>query len=473
MTTQVKRRGFLKAAGFGIAVAAIGGKLGAKETPPGDKPNIMLVIADDQTYLDSGAYGNKDVKTPNIDRLASQGMRFARCFTATAMCAPTRQQLYTGIFPVRNGAYPNHSRVKAGTKSIVHHLKALGYRVGLVGKTHFGPRESFPFEKIAAGEIAKFISRDPKQPYCLFYASHSPHLPWKAGDASAYDPKKLAIPPYMVDTPETRQAMCRYYAEITSLDEEIGKCMKLVDASSARDNTIFIYTSEQGMQAPYAKWTCYELGLRTALVIRWPKCVKAASVAKAMVQYVDVTPTLVDAAGGEVPEGLDGRSFLQVLLGKTDKHNDVVYGVHTTAGIISATPGGYPVRSIRDEKYKYIKNLRHTATFRNTMIVSDRENLWKPWVEKAKTDEFAAKRVNGYLNRPAEELYDIVNDPHELNNLAADKKYRPIMDAMGKKLQAWMDRQGDKGLATELGYKKGRKKPRNKKRGGKAVGKRK
>ena len=450
----MNRRIFLKAAGFGIASTAIAGKLGAKETPPRDKPNIMLVIADDQTYLDSGAYGNKEVKTPNIDRLAREGMRFERCFTATAMCAPTRQQLYTGIFPVRNGAYPNHSRVKDGTKSIVHHLKVLGYRVGLVGKSHFGPRESFPFETVSAGAIAKFIARDPRQPYCLFYASHSPHLPWKAGDASVYDAKKLTIPPYMVDTPETRQAMCRYYAEITSLDDEIGKCMTFVDASPAKDNTIFIYTSEQGMQAPYAKWTCYELGLRTALVIRWPRRVKAASVAKAMVQYVDVTPTLVDAAGGKIPEGLDGRSFLQVLLGKTDKHNDVVYGVHTTAHIISATPGGYPVRSIRDEKYKYIRNLRHTATFRNTMIVSDRENFWKSWVEKAQTDKFAAKRVNGYLNRPAEELYDIEIDPHELNNLSTDNKYRPIMDAMGKKLQAWMDQQGDKGLETELGYKK-------------------
>ena len=432
----------------------------------------MLIIADDQTYLDSGCYGNKDVKTPNIDRLAAQGMRFTRCFTATAMCAPTRQQLYTGIFPVRNGAYPNHSQVKPGTKSIVHHLKALGYRVGLVGKSHFGPRESFPFERVGAGDIAKFIARDPKQPYCLFYASHSPHLPWKAGDASAYDPKKLTVPPYMVDVPEMRQALCRYYAEITSFDGELGECMKLVDASPAKDNTICIYTSEQGMQLPYAKWTCYELGLRTALVIRWPKRVKAGSVANAMVQYVDVTPTLVAAAGGPVPEGLDGRSFLQVLLGKIDKHNDVVYGVHTTTKIISATEGGYPIRSIRDEKYKYIRNLRHTATFRNTLIVSDKENIWKPWVEKAKSDQFAAKRVSGYLNRPAEELYDIVKDPHELNNLSADKKYRPIMDALGKKLQAWMDQQGDKGLETELGY-NSRKKPKNKKPGAKTGGKRK
>ncbi|MBT3200269.1 MAG: sulfatase [Phycisphaerales bacterium] len=461
---RTSRREFLAAAGVGVAMVAAAGRIGAKQKPAADRPNIVMILADDQTYLDSGAYGNKDVKTPSIDRLASQGMLFKRCFTATAMCAPTRQQLYTGIFPVRNGAYPNHSQVKPGTKSIVHHLKALGYRVGLVGKSHFGPRESFPFERVSGGKIAEFIARDPKQPYCLFYASHSPHLPWKEGDASAYDPKKLTVPPYMVDVPEMRQGLCRYYAEITAFDAEVGKCMKAVDDSPGKDNTIFIYTSEQGMQLPYAKWTCYELGLRTALVIRWPKCVKPGSVASAMVQYVDVTPTLVDAAGGKIPEGLDGRSFLQVLLGKTDKHNDLVYGVHTTTKIIAATPGGYPIRSVRDEKYKYIRNLRHEATFNNTLIRSDKENIWKPWVEKAKTDKFAAKRVSGYLNRPAEELYDIVNDPHELNNLSGDKKYRPIMDAMNKKLQAWMDQQGDKGLETELGY-KSRKRPNKKKPG--------
>jgi len=463
MAMHAGRRQFLKAAGFSLASVAIGRGLEAEKKPAPDRPNIVVMLADDQTYLDSGAYGNKDVKTPNIDRLAGQGMLFERCFTATAMCAPTRQQLYTGIFPVRNGAYPNHSRVKPGTKSIVHYLKALGYRVALAGKSHVGPRESFPFERIPTSGVREFVERDHKQPYCLFYASNSPHLPWKTGDASAYDPKKITVPPYMVDVAQTRQGLCRYYAEITSFDAEVGKCMKVVGDSPCKDNTIFIYTSEQGMQAPYAKWTCYDLGLRTALVVRWPKRIKAGSKAKAMVQYVDVTPTLVEAAGGKVPEGLDGRSFLQVLLGKTDKHNDLVYGVHTTAKIISATPGGYPVRSVRDEKYKYIRNLRHTATFRNTMIVSDRENIWKPWVEKARTDKFAAKRVSGYLNRPAEELYDIVSDPHELNNLSGDEKHRQIMDAMNRKLQAWMDQQGDKGLETELGY-KSRGKPKNRKR---------
>jgi len=124
------RRDFLKVMGAAAASAALPGALTA--APKGRaqaRPNVLLVIADDMCWRDCGCYGHKEVKTPNIDRLAAEGMRFDAMFTATAMCAPTRQQLYTGLFPVRNGAYPNHSRVYAGTKSVVHHLKALGYRV--------------------------------------------------------------------------------------------------------------------------------------------------------------------------------------------------------------------------------------------------------------------------------------------------------------------------------------------------------
>jgi uncharacterized sulfatase len=427
-------------------------------------PNVLLVIADDLTCRDIGCYGNTEVQTPNIDRLASQGMRFSRSFTATAMCAPTRQQLYTGIFPVRNGAYPNHSRVKPGTKSIVHHLGDLGYRVGLSGKTHFGPPESFPFEKVGHDAVAEFIGRDKQQPFCLVYASHSPHLPWSKGDPSVYDADKLVLPPYLADTPETRRARTRYYAEVTDLDREVGECMRLVRKAGVERDTIFIFTSEQGAQFPHGKWTCYDTGLHTALVIRWPGRVKPDSVAEAMVQYVDVVPTLVDAAGGKPIEGLDGRSFLPVLLGQTDEHHDAVFGVHTTKGIIAGTPEGYPIRSIRTAAHKYIMNLNHEVPFHNVLIAKDGEKYWQSWVESAATDPHAAKLVEWYQRRPAEELYDIVDDPYELNNLADDPGNRALMDSLRKRLEAWMQQQGDKGLETELGYRKAPKRNKAKKR---------
>ena len=140
------------------------------------RPNIVLVMADDLNWNDLGCYGNKDIKTPNMDQLAREGLRFTHCFTATAMCSPTRQQLYTGVFPVRNGAYPNHSKVKPSARSLVHHFKPLGYRVGLVGKRHFGPPASFPFETVNNKTAKEFISRE--GPFLLVVASGFPHTPW-------------------------------------------------------------------------------------------------------------------------------------------------------------------------------------------------------------------------------------------------------------------------------------------------------
>ena len=425
------------------------------------QPNILIVIADDLNKDSVGVYGNKDVKTPNIDRLASQGMRFNLAYTSTAMCAPTRQQMYTGLYPVRSGAYPNHSKVKPGTKSLVHYLKALGYRVGLSGKRHFGPPSSFPFEqvsrKVDAKAIREFVARDEKQPFCLLVTSNSPHVPWSAGDASQYDPGKLTIPPYWVDTPEMRESLTRYYAEITDLDREVGECMKILRETKQEDNTAMIFTTEQGAQYPGCKWTCYENGLNVGFIVRWPGKVKPGSVSDAMIHYVDVAPTLVEMAGGEAIKGLDGRTFLGVLRGKTKRHNSVTYGVHTQMNAIGSPPTGYAVRSIRASKWKYIMNLNHKVTFKNALTQNDKENYWASWVRTAKTDPKAARLVKRYLNRPAEQLYDLSKDPHELNNLAGREKQAKVKARLKQQLQDWMTSQGDLGQATEMAAKRNKK----------------
>ena len=440
---------------FAIFLAASLGQAEVAKTP-----NILIVIADDLNKDSVGVYGNKDVKTPNIDRLASQGMRFNLAYTSTAMCAPTRQQMYTGLYPVRSRAYPNHSKVKPGTKSLVHYLKALGYRVGLSGKRHFGPPSSFPFEqvsrKVDAKAIREFVARDEKQPFCLLVTSNSPHVPWSAGDASQYDPGKLTIP-YWVDTPEMRESLTRYYAEITDLDREVGECMKILRETKQEDNTAMIFTTEQGAQYPGCKWTCYENGLNVGFIVRWPGQVKPGSVSDAMIHYVDVAPTLVEMAGGEAIKGLDGRTFLGVLRGKTKRHNSATYGVHTQMNAIGSPPTGYAVRSIRAGKWKYIMNLNHKVTFKNALTQNDKENYWASWVRTAKTDPKAARLVKRYLNRPAEQLYDLSKDPHELNNLAGREKQAKVKARLKQQLQDWMTSQGDLGQATEMAAKRNKK----------------
>jgi len=270
------------------------------------------------------------------------------------------------------------------------------------------------------------------------------------------------VAPFLVDTKVTRESLTKYYAEITFLDGQLGDCIKIVDASGSKDDTILMFTSEQGSSFPFGgKWTCYDTGLKTAFILRWPARVKAGSSTQAMTQYVDVTPTLIEAAGGDPKEidtgcpdakgytGFDGRSFLAVLEGKTDKLREYVYGAHTTRGIINGSQC-YPVRSVRSARYKYIANLNHTAVFTNAVTTTGPDSVLQSWVEKGKTDATAAARARAYQYRPAEELYDISKDPWELNNLADDPQYRPVKESLRKELQVWMDPQGDKGNETEM-----------------------
>jgi N-sulfoglucosamine sulfohydrolase len=467
----MNRRHFIRTAGFGaVGLAVFGRPIGVRAADT-ERPNIMLVIGDDMTWRDCEPYGNVEVRTPNMARLAREGMCFDAMFTATAMCAPTRQQLYTGMYPVRNGAYPNHSRVYDGVKSLPHYLRRLGYRVGLIGKRHFGPGESFPFEAVGGkgkkkgasdtAAIAEFVNRGKKQPYCLVVASNEPHTPWNKGDVSAYRAGELTVPPYLVDCPETRENLTQYYAEITYLDGQLGACMKIVDESGRTHNTVVIFTSEQGSPFPFGgKWSCYDTGLKTAFMVRWPAKVAPGTRTKAMTQYVDVVPTLIEAAGDD-PEkidtgrpdahgktGFDGRSFLNVLLGRTDKHRDYVYGVHTTRGIINGS-ACYPVRSVRSARYKYIRNLNHEAVFYN--VVSTRPNdLLQTWKEMGQSDPAVAARARFYQHRPAEELYDLEKDPYELQNLANHPAYEKIKSHLDGELERWMRQQGDQGNATEL-----------------------
>ena len=429
--------------------------LAAAASARADRPNIVLMIGDDMTYTDSGCYGSDTVKTPHMDALAAAGMQFNRAFTATAMCAPTRQQLYTGIFPVRNGAYPNHSHVYDGTESIVHRLRELGYRVGLAGKSHCKPPESYPWETVGGkfsddfDAIDAFIRRDADEPFCLIVASNEPHTPWNRGDASAYPPERIQVPPYLVDTPETRTGLSKYYAEITYLDRQLGRCLALLDDAGRTDDTLFIFTSEQGSSFPFGgKWTCYENGLHTMLLVRWPGRIATGAKTDAMVQYVDVLPTLIEAAGGEVPAGLDGRSFLAVLDGKAAAHRDYVYGAHTTRGIINGSEC-YPIRSVRDERYKLIRNLNHRAAFENVLTGRDKSML-SSWHRAGADDPNVAARARFYQHRPATELYDLATDPIELNNRADDPKLAEVKERLQKELTAWMQQQCDKGNETEM-----------------------
>ena len=457
----MERRKFLEKLGLGLGFGAVASPLtffSKLDAAQGSKPNFVILLGDDCTWSDIGCYGGQAI-TPNIDKMAKQGIRFEQAIGSTAMCTPTRHSLYTGIYPIKRGGYKNHSAVKKGTKSIVHYLSNLGYRVGLTGKWHIAPKESFPFEPVDGfpGNCVmqktplhdltgskEFMTRDAEEPFCLVIASVHPHAPWTEGDRSQYPVDSLELPPNWVDTPETRSEYQKYLAELTELDRQVGDVMNLLQEEKLAENTIFIFASEQGAQFPFAKWTQWDGGIKFVMIASWPGKIKANSTTEAIVQYEDFVPTLVDAAGGKPVPGIDGRSFLDVLVGKTDEHRKYAFGAH------SNTPKGqpYPIRSIRNKKYKLIYNLLPESTYFQKYLMKY-DATWKSWVEKAKTDEEAARVVSRFEKRPEIQFYDVVNDPFEINDIAGEAKYAAIIKEMRTELEAWMKSQGDTGIDTD------------------------
>jgi N-sulfoglucosamine sulfohydrolase len=441
----------------GIA-AALSATAGARAAEKRKRPNYLFIMGDDVTYNSLGCFGGKDVKTPHIDRLARQGVRFTRAYGAMSMCVPFRAELYTGLYPVRNGVARNHTPAREGTKSVFHHLRGLGYRVGISGKSHVKPQQVFPFDKVSGGLAGKgereFMSRDPEQPFCLFCCSNNGHPPWRSGDVSKIDREAIDLPPLIHDNPLTRDAFARYLAEVADLDREVGEILEVLDASGQADNTLVIFCSEQGWDFGFGKWTNWDIGLHTALIARWPGRVKPGSETDALVQMADVVPTFIEAAGGDpATYDLDGSSFLAALTGKSKTHRKYVYGLHNN--VPEGNP--YPIRSLRDNEFHYLWNLNHEEPYHEKHLMNPAQakrwdlGWWQAMKDAAESGDASAKKLyDKYHHRPAEELYRVDEDPWELNNLSDKPEYADAKKRLRSELERWMKEQKDPGAAMDV-----------------------
>jgi len=451
---------------FGLTVVSMMlGVVSAIAQDRSKKPNIVLIMADDLSREDIEPYGSTQVHTPNLARLAQEGICLDNMFNMVPICAPTRQTLLTGLGPVRNGAYPNHSRIYDGIKTLPIYLQALGYRTALIGKKHYGPESAFPFDflggrdhdngqgkDVELNKAEAYVKAVGDKPFFLMFTSNQPHSPWNRGDRTAYLPENIKLRPDMVDTKLTRKQMSHYFAEITYLDSLVGACLDMLERTGKREHTIVMFTTEQGNSFPFAKWTLYDQGLRSGFIVRWPGRVKPNSRNPAMVQYTDILPTLVEIAGGDPTmvhtgsvdgnggTGFDGASFVKILLGKSTHLRDEVYGVNTTRGIIKGSEV-YASRSIRTHRYLYIRNLNYKEQYANVVTASP---LFEDWMKQS------AVQSSRYVTRPEEELYDVIDDPYQLKNLANETNLQQMKQEMWLKLQIFMTQQGDKGVATEM-----------------------
>jgi uncharacterized sulfatase len=271
-------------------------------------------------------------------------------------------------------------------------------------------------------------------------------VPWPEPDAGV-DIQSFQPPPNHVDTRETRHWRARYAAAVSRFDDDLGKLYDAAFEHLGR-NTLFLHFSDHGAQWPFGKWNLYDAGIRVPFVAVWPGVIEPESRTGAMISLVDVLPTLIEAAGGTPPTDIDGRSFKGVLSGERPEFRDAIFATHSGDGDMNR----YPIRSVRTREWKYIRNLRpdaqHTTHIDLGKMVDGNE-YWKSWIEKSNTDSRSAAVIARYHRRPADELYDLQNDPLEQHNVAGNPAQTDVLNQLRAKLDAWMQQQGDEGQATE------------------------
>ncbi len=420
------------------------------------KPNIVIYLADDQGQADGTVYGAKVLKTPTADILAKAGLTFDNAFIASPACAPSRAALLTGLMPARNGAEVNHSYPKQGTVVLTSKLQESGYKVLGFGKVAHDKMNtvcgfdfySEPRVNLYDHVTEYFRNNEIKEPVCLLVGDRRPHVPWTT--KNIYDPATLKLPPYFIDTKETREHWAEYYSDITGLDDEMGKVYQLAHEKFG-DNFIFIYSADHGGQWPFGKWNLYEAGIKVPLIIVWPGHIKANTRTDAMVSWIDIFPTLLEITGSKLPEKLDGKSFEKVLKGKTDQFRKNIFTTHSGDGNMNV----YPIRSIRNNRFKYILNLYPEYYHSNHSDILRKPHAgayWDSWDDAAKTDTKAAAIIQKYFVRPAEEFYDILADPNEQANLINSKLHQEQIEKMKELLNKWMEEQGDTKRIFETPY---------------------
>lgn len=439
------------------------------------KPNILFITADDMNYDSAGCYGCpiKDL-TPNMDRLASEGMKFQYAYSTVAVCQPVREIMHTGLYPQHNGAM-GFLPLKPDVRTLNQQLHDAGYLISMIGKKpHYQPEEKFcvdysPPLIVKSNGVSQQAPRSPSQLYRMTqeflkmageqgkpFFHHvnctDPHRPFIGSEgpddlAHGETPSRLIkpdevknVPGFLEDLPEVREEMAQYYTSVRRLDDCIGQVLKALDESGQRDKTIVMfYGGDHGMSVPFAKSNDYENSSRGALILRWPGVIRPGTVdTEHMVSTIDFTPTLLDASSVPMISNMDGRSFLPALKGEKMSGWDRVFTFYNQ----SSANAWLLMRCIRTKDRSYIWN-----PWVDGKMEYHAENMsgltWKAMVKASGTDPKIRQRVEFYTHRVPEEFYDLTNDRVERNNLISDPTRQKEIESMRAELLALLQRTGD------------------------------
>lgn len=439
--------------------------IAASAPSPQARLNVLLITADDMNHDSAGCYGGqiKDL-TPNIDRLAAEGMRFHYAYSTVAVCQPVRQIMHTGLYPHRNGAM-GFFPLRPEVRTLNQQLHAAGYLISMIGKNpHYQPAENFCVDfaetqisrspaKLAEATV-RFLAQARQQGRPFFHHVNctDPHRPFIGaggpddlanGDRPSrwIKPEEVAhVPGFLEDLPDVRREVAQYFTNVRRLDDCVGAVLRALDEAGERDRTLVLfYGGDHGMSFPFAKSNDYEDSSRAAFILRWPGVIAPGRVDRDhLVSTIDFTPTLLEATGAAPLPDLDGRSFLPVLRGGHLPGWDRVFTFYNQ----SSGRNWLLMRCLRTRDRSYIWN-----AWSDGQMQYRAENMngltWRAMVKGAETNPAIKARVDYYLYRTPEEFYDMTNDRFERHNLIRDPARQPEIEAMRRELLALLQRTGD------------------------------
>lgn len=452
----------------GLAVAVMAVSMVAAE-----RPNILFCISDDQSYAHAGANGDPVVQTPAFDRVANEGLRFTHAFCDAPTCGPSRSAILTGQSIWRLEEAGNiHSTLPAKFATYTDELRQAGYKVGATGKAWSpgqlepGGRTENPagtlyegrtlepaFKGIRitdyAGNFEDFMSDvDAGEPFCFWLGTSEPHRAYEdgAGLKTGKDLSKIVVPAVFPDNEIVRSDIADYLVEVEHFDSMVARAIATLEQRGLLENTIIVVTSDHGMPFPRAKASLYDLGSQVPLAIRWPEGIQGAGrVVDSFVNLSDLAPTFLAATGVEIPRMMSARSMTDIFANQETTTRDASYVAMERHDGCRAGGKGYPCRAIRTENFLYIHNFEPTRWPSGSPDASvcaraipygeiDDSPTKTFMMENRDTHGVAALAELSFGKRPAEELYDIANDPYQMTNLAGSRDHQAIQKELRARL---------------------------------------
>lgn len=417
------------------------------------KPNIVWIVAEDMSP-NIAALGDQDAITPNLDKFSQQSVAFTRCFTHAPVCAPSRSGLITGMYPTTIGTHHMRSTLLKPPPLFTDELKKVGYQINWPGKTDF----NFAVPKGAFDSTVNWMNKGELKPPFFAYMNlnithesqiRAPKATYekntaKLTAAQRRDRAKVKLPPYYPDTPEVRNDVATYHENITAMDIQFSEIIKWLDDKKLADNTIVVFFGDHGWGMSRGKRWLYDSGIHAPLLIRWPGKLKPQTIDRRLVAFIDFAPTMLNVAGATIPVRLQGQPFLNAT-GEIIGDRKYVFAARDRMDETFDR-----IRSVRDQRYKYIRNFYPQLPYAQHILYMDEMPTMQTWRKlNAEGKLVGPQKLFFAPTKPAEELYDTENDPHEINNLAANPDHAEKLKQMRAVLDKWIIDTKDLGEKSE------------------------